>query len=137
RISFTAYRNDLSNLITNVTLTTTPTLITRQKQNAASALARGFEFTGRQDWGPFHGELGYLFADSRVGTGERIAEVPKHQGTGQFSYAHKGTTAALIVRSYSFQFDDDRNTLVLGGYATVQLSLRQRLKYGFTALLGM
>ena len=137
RFSVTAYRNDLSNLITNVTLTTTPTLITRQRRNAASALARGFEFTGRHDWGAFHGELGYLFADSRVATGERIAEVPKHQGSAQLSYVHKGTVAALAFRSYSLQFDDDRNTLLLGGYASVQLSLRQRLPHGFTASLSV
>ena len=137
RVSITAYRNDLSNLITNVTLTTTPTLITRQRQNAASALARGFEFTGRQDWGAFHGELAYLFAESRVATGERIAEVPKHQGSGQLSYVRRNTTAALVVRSYSLQFDDDKNTLLLGGYASVQLSLRQRLPHGFTATLGV
>ena len=137
RISVTAYRNDLSNLITNVTLTTTPALITRQRRNAASALARGFEFTARQDWGRFHGDISYLFADSRVATGERIAEVPKHQGSGQLSYVRNGTMAALVVRSYSMQFDDDRNTLVLGGYASVQLSLRQRLRHGFTASLGI
>ena len=127
----------MSNLITNVTLTSTPALITRQRQNAASALARGFELTGRQDWGRFHGELGYLFADSRVATGERIAEVPKHQGSAQFSYVRDGTTAAVVVRSYGLQFDDDRNTLLLGGYASVQLSLRQRLPRGFTASLGI
>ena len=137
RISVTAYRNDLSNLITNVTLTTTPTLITRQRQNAASALARGFEMSARRDWGEFHGELGYLFADSRVATGERIAEVPKHQGSAQVSYVHKGTVAALVVRSYSLQFDDDKNTLLLGGFASVQLSLRQRLPHHFTASLGI
>ena len=137
RVSVSAYRNDLSNLITNVTLTTTPALITRQRQNAASALARGFEMNARHDWGSFHGELGYLFADSRIATGERIAEVPKHQGSAQLSYVHKGTTAALVVRSYGLQFDDDRNTLLLGGYASVQLSLRQRLPRGFTASLGI
>ena len=137
RISVTAYRNDLSNLITNVTLTTTPTLITRQRRNAAQALARGFEMTARRDLGAFHGELAYLFADSRVATGERIAEVPKHQGSAQLSYVHKGTTAALAARSYSLQFDDDKNTLLLGGYASVQLSLRQKLPHGFTASLGI
>ncbi len=137
RISFTAYRNDLSNLITNVTLTTTPTLITRQRRNATSALARGFEMSGRHDWGRLHGELAYLFADSRVGTGERIAEVPKHQGSAQLSYVRNGTVAALVVRSYSLQFDDDKNTLLLGGYASVQLSLRQRLPHGFTASIAI
>ena len=50
---------------------------------------------------------------------------------------HKDTVAALVVSSYSLQFDDDKNTLLLGGYASLQLSLRQRLRYGFTASLGV
>lgn len=137
RISVTAYRNDLTNLITNVTLSTTPSLITRQRQNAASALARGFEFSGRQDWHEFHGEIAYMFADSRVATGQRLPEVPKHQGSAQLSYVHKGTMAALVVRSYSLQFDDDRNTLLLGGYASVQMTLRQRLRHGFSATFSV
>ena len=95
-------RSDLSNLITNVTLTTTPALITRQRRNAASALARGFEFTGRHDWGAFHGELGYLFADSRVATRERIAELPKHRGSAQLSYVHKGTVGRARVSELQF-----------------------------------
>ena len=33
------------------------------------------------------------------------------------------------------QFDDDRK-LLLGGYASVQVSLRQKLPHGFTASLG-
>jgi outer membrane receptor protein involved in Fe transport len=137
RISVTGYRNDLGNLITNVTLSTTPALITRERENAASALARGVEVSGKRDWGPFHGELAYLFADSRVATGQRIPEVPKHQGSAQLSYVHKGTTVALVARSASLQFDDDKNTLLLGGYATEALTIRQRLRRGFTASLGI
>ena len=39
----TAYRNALDGLITNVTLSSTPTAIVRQRANAAAAVSRGFE----------------------------------------------------------------------------------------------
>ena len=35
--------------------------------------------------------------------------------------------AAAGVRSYALQFEDDRNTLLLPGYASVQVYARQRL----------
>ena len=137
-VTATAYRNDLGNLITNVTSTSTPALITRQRQNAADAIARGFEMNAKRDFGPIHAQLSYLFADSHVITTRlKIAEVPKHQGSAQLSYIHKGTLILVGMRTASLQFDDDRNTLLLGGYALAQASVRQRLRYGLTASLGI
>jgi outer membrane receptor protein involved in Fe transport len=42
-LRLTLFRNALEDLITNVTLSSTPALITRQRQNAAAALNRGIE----------------------------------------------------------------------------------------------
>ena len=42
----TVYRNDLSDAVTNVTLTSTPTLITRQRQNVSNIAAVGIETEG-------------------------------------------------------------------------------------------
>lgn len=135
RLTVTAYRNDMSDVITNVTLATTPTQITRQRQNAASALTRGVEVAARQNWRAWSGEAAYLFAESRFGTLERVPQIPKHQGNAQINYQRKGTIASVGVRSYSMQFEDDRNTLRLPGFASVQLMVRQKLvhKLSFTA----
>lgn len=135
RFSATAYRNDMSNVITNVTLSTTPTLITRQRQNAASALTRGVELSARQTWRAFTADASYLYAESRFGAGERVPQIPKHQGNAQINYLWKGTLASVGVRSFSSQFEDDRNTLLLPGFASMQLAVRQRLirKLSFTA----
>ncbi len=135
RLTVTAYRNDMSDVITNVTLATTPTQITRQRQNAASALTRGVEVAARQNWRAWSGEVAYLFAESRFGTLERVPQIPKHQGNAQINYQRKGTIASVGVRSFSMQFEDDRNTLRLPGFASVQLMVRQKLvhKLSFTA----
>src|SRR5690606_28319876 len=45
RIAVTFYRHSLDDLITNVTLSTAPELIIRQRQNAGSALARGIDIS--------------------------------------------------------------------------------------------
>jgi outer membrane receptor protein involved in Fe transport len=133
---FTAFRNSLSDLITNVTLSTSPTQIIRQRGNAASALSRGLEAEVHGRAGNWRGEVSYLFADARVSTGERVTQVPRHQGAGLVSYSRGGTLASLSVRSYARQFEDDRNLFVLPGFATVQLAVRQRLASSLSAIVA-
>ena len=126
-IRLTAYRNSLDNLITNVTLSSSPSLIVRQRQNAAAAISRGVEADFHKSLGHFSGDLRYLFVDSRYVTGPRVAQIPKHQGTGELSYRRGGTYASAGMRSFDYQFDDDLNLFRLPGYATLQLVVMQRL----------
>ncbi len=133
-LRITAFRNSLSNLITNVTRSSTPTLVVRIKENAAQALARGFEINGTHRWHNFHGDIGYLFADSRLSNGRRILQVPKHQGSAQLGYDCAGTFVTVGVRSYASQFDDDLNQFLLPGFATLQLTARQRLTTSLSAV---
>lgn len=134
RASFTYYRNALDNLITNVTLKTTPTAITRQRENAGSATAQGVEADVRRSWRSLQGEASYLFADSLYSTGLRIPQVARHQGSAQLAWVRGGTMLAGIVRAWSSQFDDDLNQFLLPGYASVSLSARQRFGKGFTGI---
>ena len=134
RIRVTGYRNSLQDLITNVTLSSTPNLIVRQRQNASSALSRGVELDGEQRWRNWKGQLGYLFVDSRFASGARIPQVPRHQGSAQLSYSRQGTLASLGVRSYAAQFEDELNQFLLPGFATVQLVVQQRIGRGLSAL---
>ena len=127
RLAVTAYRNEMSDLITNVTLTTTPTLITRQRRNLDSALTRGLEVSARQNWRMFQGEVSYLFAESRFANRFRVPQIPKHQGNAQVNFQRKGTFASVGLRSFSLQFEDDRNTLRLPGFASLQVMFRQKL----------
>ncbi|MDQ6663855.1 MAG: TonB-dependent receptor [Acidobacteriota bacterium] len=135
-VRMTVYRNALSGLITNVTLSSAPNLIVRQRQNAADSLSRGAEFSADKRWRNWRGELGYLYADSRYATGPRIPQVPRHQGSAQVSYEHGRTLASLGFRSYASQFDDDLNKFLLPGFATLQLVARERLARNFSATLA-
>ena len=133
RLSLTGFYNYIDRIITNVTLSTGAT-ITRQRQNAAAALAKGFEATVRRSFGPdWRAEASYLFVNSQFETGPRVPQVPRHQGSAQLTYYKNRTLVAAGVRSYAYQFEDDINLFVLGGYAAVQLSARQQLGHGVSA----
>jgi outer membrane cobalamin receptor len=129
----TAYRNALDGLITNVTLSSTPTAIVRQRANAADAVSRGVETEFIERFHNFTGELKYLYVESRYVTGFRVAQIPKHQGTAQLTYQRHGTFASAGLRSYSYQFDDDLNTFRLPGYASLQSVVRQHLVRSLSA----
>ena len=132
-VRITGYRNSLGDLITNVTLSSSPTSIVRQRANAAAAISRGVEAEFRRRFHDLTGSLNYLFVDSRYATGPRIAQVPKHQGTAQLAYLHGGTVLSVSARSFDYQFDDDLNQFRLPGYATVQLLARRRLVTSLSA----
>ncbi|MSV28953.1 MAG: TonB-dependent receptor [Bryobacterales bacterium] len=134
RVRVTGFRSSIGNIITNVTLLSTPAQIIRQRRNAASALSRGMEAEIQQRWRSFRFDAGYLFVDSRVATRERVPQIPKHQGSGQLAYDRNGTLASVGVRGYAFQFEEDLNQNKLPGFATVQAVLRQRLAKGFSAV---
>jgi outer membrane cobalamin receptor len=127
RISASLFWNELSNLIGNSTLSTSPTLILRQRANFASGLSRGVEVNAVHRLGRWTGEAGYLFADARLGTGQRIAQVPKQQGTAQLTFSAKSTIISGGIRAYGLQFDDDLNQFKLPGYAALQLAAQQHL----------
>jgi outer membrane receptor protein involved in Fe transport len=136
RATVSVYRHSLENLITNVTLSLGPPII-RQRQNATEALARGVELNVEKRWGGWQGEVGYLLADSRFRSGERIPQIPRHQGSAQLSFSHKGTLASAGFRSYSHQFEDERNLFLLPGFATFQLVVRQQLTRGLSAVAAV
>jgi outer membrane cobalamin receptor len=129
----TAYRNSLDGLITNVTLSSSPTAIVRQRANAAAAVSRGVETEFVERFHNFTSELKYLYVESRYVTGFRVAQIPKHQGTAQLTYQRHGTFASAGLRSYSYQFDDDLNAFRLPGFASVQSVVRQHLVRSLSA----
>ena len=136
-IRVTAFRNQLDHVITNVTLSSTAALITRQRQNAASALGRGVEATAQKRWRGFHGQISYMYVESRFDTGLLLPQVPKHQGSAELSWSHRGTMASLSMRTYSSQFDDDKNQFLLPGFATMGLVVQQRLRPHLSADLAL
>jgi outer membrane receptor protein involved in Fe transport len=138
RVAITFFRHQIDNIITNVTLSTTPQLIVRQRQNAAEALTRGIDVSwDRHLTANLRGELGYLFSDSRFSTRLRIPQVPRHSGSAQLTYARRGTLLSAGLRSFSHQFEDDLNRFLMGGFATLQIAARQEITSGLSAQLAI
>jgi len=70
------------------------------------------DINAQKNYRNFRAEAAYLYSESRYVTGERIPQV---------------------VRSFAYQFEDDRNTFLLPGYASVQAMVRQRLTKSLSA----
>jgi outer membrane receptor protein involved in Fe transport len=127
--------------VANVTLTVTPSLITRQRQNLGSTRSCGLEADSNfRITRKLNISAGYLFADSRVRSFPadtalerlRVPQVPRQQFTFQARYDNpKILTASLQLRAASAQFDDDQNLFRLRPFAVVDLFVSRRLTKNF------
>ncbi len=123
--------------VANVTLSTTPGLITRQRQNLGSTQSRGVEAEAEAHLSQsvvISG--GYQFADatvlsfpaSRALEGLLIPQVPRHQFTFQARYSKPSHwTVALQGRVSGAQFEDDQNELKLDRYFTFDALLSRAI----------
>jgi outer membrane receptor protein involved in Fe transport len=139
RFSLGVFRNEMEGIITNVTLSATPQLVTRQRRNLTSAVGRGIEAEWRYQGRGWRWDSSYLYTEARVGTRERVAQIPKHQGSAQLGWqmGRLGPQMAFGFRASGLQFEDDRNTQLLPGFMTWLVSAQQKLKAGWTATAGM
>ena len=139
RLAFrgTVFWNRITDPIANVTLQTTPALITRQRQNLGQTRSTGLELqteaTVDRHW---NFSAGYLFADAKVVRfpvnpqleGLAIPQVPRHQFTFQTRYSNpRIVTLAVQGRAASSQFDDDQNLFRLAPYFTLDTFVSRRL----------
>ncbi len=131
------FYKEIGDLITNVTLSSSATAVVRQRRNAAAATVRGFEAEIEKRVKRVRFEASYLLADSRYATRERLPQVPKHQGSAQASWYGPKTLVTLSVRTSALQFEDDRNSQLLPGFALLQLTARQELGHGLKATLAI
>jgi outer membrane cobalamin receptor len=134
RISFTLFHNDLNNLIDNATISTTPSLILRRRENFPSARSRGIEAGIHHHWRHWTAEAGYQYADARLATGQLIHEVPKQTGTAQLTFSAKSTLISAGFRAFSLVFDDDLNQFLLPGFGILQFSAQQHLTKSLSVL---
>ena len=125
----TLFWMEVSDPIVNVTLATTPSLITRERKNLGRTRSRGVEVDAEAALPDgFTLGAGYLFADATVLeaaspslVGLRVPQVPRHQGSVRLVWRGGPAHATAMMRLSSAQFDDDRNTLRLAPYATIDL----------------
>ena len=125
----TYFHTSLDDAIANVTVSVTPVLTTRQRQNAASVRSHGLELEA--DWRPTPqwSVSGQLTATSAGFTGGAagldgldVPQVPNYQGALSVRFTDpRYVTATLQTRVVGRQFEDDRNTLVLDDAAVVDV----------------
>lgn len=115
--------SEIAQPVANVTLTTTPALITREKENLGAVQARGFELSGQyRVTEKIQVAAAYLFVDSTVLhfaanpalVGNFLPQVAQNQFSVQASYVSKNWMWGVQGRFLGNQFDDDQNLLPLG-----------------------
>jgi len=129
------FLTNIDQAIANVTLTATPSLITRQRQNAGETRTAGVEIDAEAKIGMLDLNVGYLFADSRVTefpsnpilVDKFIPQVPRHQLTFQARYPWRSWTFSLQGRGTGEQFDDDLNQFRLEPYLQLDVFVSRRL----------
>jgi outer membrane receptor protein involved in Fe transport len=140
----TVFWSTLSHAVTNVTLTTTPTLTTRRRENVGAVHATGLEEEGEwrvRSWVNVTGMLALTrsrFADFAPLDELRVPQVPRWQtAVGARFIAPRGVTAAAQLRAFGDQYEDDRNTLVLRASAIVDLTATWAFNRRASAYVGV
>ena len=131
---------EVRDAVGNVTLSSTPALVTRRRENIGRIRDRGVEVAVdarlSSEWSA---SAGYLLADSRVVSapeapaivGNRVPQVPRDQATAQIRFARPSLGIAAIQARWSGpQFDDDANALPLSSFFTLDAFLSRPLAGG-------
>jgi len=135
----------VSQPVSNVTLSVAPNLITRQRQNAGATRTRGFEIETETRIRAFNLSVGYLLADSRVAEFPAnrnlenlfIPQVARHQFNFQTRYAKDNWNFALQGRASSAQFDDDLNLFRLEPYFQLDAFAARKFKENLQVFVGI
>ena len=143
----TFFWDEITRPVANVTLKTTPTLITRQRQNLGRTRSRGVEVDIETRLNQFWNfSAGYLLADASVVRfpvnvaleGLQIPQVSRHQITFQTRYANPAiVTVGFQGRASSSQFDDDQNLFRLGKYFTLDAFVSRGITRRLEAFLSI
>jgi outer membrane receptor protein involved in Fe transport len=143
----TFFWSDIVNPIANVTLSSTPALITRQRQNLGRTRSRGFELDGVAHLSS-HGQVsaGYAYTDATVLQfpantalrGLSIPQVPRNQFTVEARYWNaEKIMLSTQGRFVGNQFDDDQNKFPLGRYFALDLLAAYPLPHGFSVFAAV
>jgi len=130
---------EVSSPVSNVTLSTTPALITRQRENLGRTRSAGVEADAAWRFKRLDLIAGYQFVDAVVASfsanpvlvGLDIPQVARHQFTLQTRYSFaQGWTVSTQARASSRQFDDDLNQFPLDSFFQLDTYVSKRLQHG-------
>lgn len=134
----TAFVAGVQGAVANVTVSTTPGLVTRRRRNVGRVRSRGLEAEAELLLGS-RGAVtaGYALTDARVQSfpddpaleGRRLPQVPRHQATLQGRYESRWRVG-LQAWWTSAAFEDDRNQLALDAALQVDVSAGRAIGSG-------
>jgi outer membrane receptor protein involved in Fe transport len=132
----TVFWTSLDDPISNVTISSTPALITRQRQNLGRARVAGTELGAewrtdkallRTSWFATSATVREFPADPTL-VGLRLPQVPPYRGSVQASWRAPGRLDLdALVRVEGERFDDDQNLLRLAPYGVVDLRVSREV----------
>jgi outer membrane receptor protein involved in Fe transport len=137
-LRLTVFDAEVRDAVANVTVETTPSLVTRQRQNLGRARSTGLEVEGEARAGSRATvTAGYTLIDSRVTSfaadpsleGRHLPHVPRHQAVLQARY-ESDWRLGLQARWIGDAWEDDRNTLVLDSAFLLDLFVARRIAGG-------
>jgi outer membrane receptor protein involved in Fe transport len=137
-LRLTAFDAEVRDAVANVTIETTPTLITRQRQNLGEARSTGLEVEAEaRAGGRATVTAGYTLINSRVRgfpadpslEGRQLPHIPRHQAALQARY-ESDWRLGLQARWIGDAWEDDRNTLILDSAFLLDLFVARRLSGG-------
>lgn len=140
RVKLTYFWARVYRPIANATLSVTPSLITRQRQNLGRTRSQGLQLDGEwQAGGRVFAGAGYQYTDSEVERfpgntaveGRMLPQIAPHQFTFHTRFVPaQAWTLALQGRAGGRQFDDDLNQLPLDGFFTLDAYVSRALPHG-------
>ncbi len=124
-VRLNGFYNSFQDPVANVTISSTPALITRQRQNLGSATIQGFEAEVVQQLAAGWSVRGaYIFSDAVVDdTNLDIPQSPRNQGVLGVGYDGR-IQVTVDFRLVGDAYDDDLNQLLLPAFNLLDLSLR-------------
>ncbi len=143
----TVYWNSLEDAVTNVTLSSTPIQVTRQRQNTDTLRARGAELEAEWRAAPWlrmtaAGVVGWARVHSAPAQpqleGKTVPQSPRYQLTGGATLISEALgTMTLQARRVGAQYDDDLNTLVLEPFTVVDAALSRHVAGGLAVSVAV
>jgi outer membrane receptor protein involved in Fe transport len=142
----TLFWSDISGPIANVTLSTTSSLITEQRQNLGDTRSRGAELDAEARLtGSVTFSGGWQYVDATVTSfpantqlvGLLVPHVPRHDLNFQARYSRPHRLTAALQASFGGSaFDNDQNTLLLRHYFLLDALASRPLGHGMEVFVG-
>jgi outer membrane receptor protein involved in Fe transport len=126
--------------VSNVTLTSTPTLITLERENLGRTRSEGVDVSAQtritqtitlETAYQYSAAVVLSFPANASLVGLTVPQVPRNVATSQLRYSNpKILTFAMQARYVGKQFDDDLNQFPLNGFFTADAYLSRRIRRG-------